>query len=285
MNNRTPDLEKAKRFYGSIEIPDELSGRVEQALAAFPSRRRLHLRPAWSAAAAVFLTFLLLLNTSASFARSAAAVPGLGALARVLTVRNYNHNSGNDRIEVTVPAIRGLGDSERERKLNAQIETRIAAAAASVEKRVREARARQKADGGSPDDVIPAMFSADYEVKCNTPQLLSLVVNLTETRANAYTEQYFYTLDPGTGRDLTLPELLGPAYKRIADDFIRQRIAERSQEEGQIFFEDEEGFQGIGPRQSFYVNRNGRVVIVFNKYEIAPGCMGILEFELPPVRR
>ena len=39
--------------------------------------------------------------------------------------------------------------------------------------------------------------------------------------------------------------------------------------------------QGIeNEYQNFYINSNGKVVIVFEKYEIAPGYMGIQEFEI-----
>ena len=42
------------------------------------------------------------------------------------------------------------------------------------------------------------------------------------------------------------------------------------------------GFQGIKPDQSFFINDRGNPVIVFEKYEIAPGSMGIQEFEITP---
>ena len=32
--------------------------------------------------------------------------------------------------------------------------------------------------------------------------------------------------------------------------------------------------------QDFYINSNGKVVIVFEKYKIAPGYMGTQEFEI-----
>ena len=33
--------------------------------------------------------------------------------------------------------------------------------------------------------------------------------------------------------------------------------------------------------QSFYINERGNPVVVFAKYQIAPGYMGIQEFEVP----
>ena len=39
--------------------------------------------------------------------------------------------------------------------------------------------------------------------------------------------------------------------------------------------------QEITEETSFYVNENGMRVIVFDEYEVAPGYMGIVEFEIP----
>ena len=41
------------------------------------------------------------------------------------------------------------------------------------------------------------------------------------------------------------------------------------------------GFTTIGSDQEFYINEAGNPVVVFEKYEIAPGYMGALEYEIP----
>ncbi len=40
-------------------------------------------------------------------------------------------------------------------------------------------------------------------------------------------------------------------------------------------------FKAIKKDQNFYINKNGKLVIVFDKYEVAPGYMGSVEFEIP----
>ena len=42
----------------------------------------------------------------------------------------------------------------------------------------------------------------------------------------------------------------------------------------------EAGFKTISDDTPFYINENGNPVIVFEKYEIAPGYMGYQEFEI-----
>ena len=45
------------------------------------------------------------------------------------------------------------------------------------------------------------------------------------------------------------------------------------------FTKEEGGFTGIeNEYQDFYINTDGKVVIVFPKYQIAPGSMGTQEF-------
>ncbi|MDE7007074.1 MAG: RsiV family protein, partial [Lachnospiraceae bacterium] len=53
------------------------------------------------------------------------------------------------------------------------------------------------------------------------------------------------------------------------------------QNEGETFFTEEEGgFTGISEDARFYINENNRPVIVFEKYKIAPGSSGEIEFEI-----
>ena len=40
-------------------------------------------------------------------------------------------------------------------------------------------------------------------------------------------------------------------------------------------------FESIKEDNTFYVNENGKLTIVFDEYEVAPGYMGSVEFEIP----
>ena len=45
--------------------------------------------------------------------------------------------------------------------------------------------------------------------------------------------------------------------------------------------ESTELFEKISINQSFYISSNGKLIISFDKYEVAPGYMGVVEFEIP----
>ena len=63
------------------------------------------------------------------------------------------------------------------------------------------------------------------------------------------------------------------------------RVAEidrRSQNPDNIYFlQGEGGFTSIADDQLFYLDAGGSPVVVFEKYEIAPGYMGVQEFTIP----
>ena len=63
---------------------------------------------------------------------------------------------------------------------------------------------------------------------------------------------------------------------------MRQQMAE---DEGKMYFLDtdmpESDFQSITEDTTFYVNDSGKLVIVLDEYEVAPGSMGSVEFEIP----
>ncbi len=43
----------------------------------------------------------------------------------------------------------------------------------------------------------------------------------------------------------------------------------------------EDGFYEISEEANFYVNESGKLVVVFDEYEVAPGYMGTVSFEIP----
>jgi hypothetical protein len=55
-------------------------------------------------------------------------------------------------------------------------------------------------------------------------------------------------------------------------------------DEDKVYFLDDDmadSFTSIKEDQSFYINSEGKLVISFNEYEVAPGYMGIVEFTIP----
>ena len=230
--------------------------------------------------------FVLLVNASPAFARAVSDVPVLGGLARVVTVTEYHIDERERLIDVRLPALELAANTDLEQRVNTEIRTRIDQVLQEAEDRARETREAYVATGGAQSDFIPIIITVDYEIKCQNGQYLSFVLTKTETLASAYTEVYTYNIDLPAGREVSLRDLLGPNYKQLANQAIRAEIARREAEDpDNRYFHGEdgvEGFTSIADDQRFYLNGDGVPVVVFEKYEIAPGYMGEQEFEIIP---
>lgn len=280
----TDPWKEARAAYEQTPIPQELEFAVASAVRAGNRRRRSRraIRRSLTAALASCACFVLLVNASPAFAQAVSDVPVLGSLARVFTVTEYTVEDREHLIDVRLPALELEGATDLEQRINTEIQTRIDQVLQDAEDRARETKAAFVATGGDPDEFMPIMISVDYEIKCQTDQYLSFVLTKTETLASAYTEYYAYNIDLQAGKELTLRDVLGPDYMELANEAVREGIAQRSQDPDNIYFEPGDGgFTSISEDQTFYLNQAGNAVIVFEKYEIAPGYMGIQEFEVP----
>ncbi len=278
-----PEMERAKARYQSIEPPEELAFAVASAVREGDRRRGRGraLRRALGTGLAACACFVLLLNTSPSFARAMADVPVLGQLARVFTIRAYQVEDPDHLIDVRLPAIENTGHTDLEQRINTEIQTRIQAVLDEAEARARAAREAYVATGGEAEDFMPIIIDVDYEIKCQSDEYLSFVVTATETQASSFINFYTYNIDLTTGRELSLQDVLGPDYKAITDQAVQAGIEARSKDPRNSYFDGTdgvEGFTGIGPDQKFYLNEAGDPVVMFEKYAIAPGYMGVQEF-------
>ncbi len=276
-------FKKAKTAYDSIEIPADLSRRMDTAIdKALPHRRHWY-RQAACAMAACFAVFVGALNTSQVFAQSVAQLPVLGSVAQVFTFREYADQDASHEISAEIPAVSGTGNEELETRINAEIQKRVDDILAEANQRSEAEHKAFLETGGKEEDYVPMKIDVTYDVKSSNEKYLSFVIYDTEVRATAFEQQIFYNIDLETGEDVTLEDLLGEDWKSIADESIREQIAERSKVEGNSYFDGSNGipgFETVGDNPKFYINEAGNPVVCFDEYEIAPGYMGLQEFEI-----
>lgn len=287
-------LDKMKEKYDGIPIPEELTIRVQQEIlrsqrqqeekdnAAHRNRFRRIISNMAVTAAAVCILFTAALNTSPVFAVEAAKLPVIGGLARVLTFRSYETGKDDIAVVVEIPTIemieKDTGTSVD--GINQEILARCNEYADSAVLRAEEYRTAFLETGGTLEEWAKhnIKITVSYEIKQQGNDYLSFVVRGTENWTNAYNQSKYYNLDLRTGKLVTLEDMLGSDYAKLADRSIRQQISER-QNAGETFFTAEQGgFTGISEDTKFYINQNNDPVIVFEKYEIAPGSSGEIEF-------
>ena len=73
-------------------------------------------------------------------------------------------------------------------------------------------------------------------------------------------------------------------YETIANEQIVAQMKEQMANDSSVFYWVDDptmgGFEGISENTHFYINEAGNPVVVFDKYEVAPGAMGRPEFEI-----
>lgn len=277
------NLNKAKEVYQSIHIPKHLSYVVNKAIGK-NGKKEHHpwnfWKPMVSTISCVFLAFVFMLNVSPSFATTVSEIPILGEVAKVFTIEEYHKEDEEKLINAKIPAIENTGNTELEQRVNYEIMLKINEILEEAEQRASEYKKAVLETGGTEEDYQPINIQIDYKVGYSNNQVISFVIWKSETLASAYTESYFYNIDIKTGKNLNLKDVLGNNYKQIVDETIEKEIEERSKKQNMTYFTKEEGgFTGIeNEYQDFYINTDGKVVIVFPKYQIAPGSMGTQEF-------
>ena len=279
-------MEKAKRRYDETEIPEELSGRIQEEIRKADLKRnrilafRRGLRGSAAAAAAAAVVFTAALNTSTAFAETAGSLPVIGAVARVLTFRSYEEEGEDLKISVEIPSVEMISEdfSGLEQSVNEEILNLCEQYADEAKLRAEEYRKAFLDTGGTEEEWAAHNIEIRvwYEVKSQTDTHLSLAVMGTENWTTAYSQTRYYNFDLENGRLLTLEDVLGENYKEISDEEIRRQMKEREQN-GAVYFDS---FEGIDENTPFYLNDAGNPVIVFEAYEIAPGSEGQQEFEI-----
>ena len=295
------NLKDAKDIYDHIVVPEELDARLRSALeTATPQKHNtsnvVHFSKwAATAAAALFLCFTIGLNTSESFAVNAAELPLLGQIAKVLTIRSYEKTEGNTTTTVVIPEIQLEPASSDEANaitdVNQKIQSLVEEFTLTKEAEVEEYKNLFLENGGTLEEWEERSIdiNVDYEVKYKNETTLSLLIDSWISWFNFEEERQFYNLDLTTGKELTLKDFFGEDAYTYASDCVLQQMEAliESAPDTYSFWGVNEGedvgyeFIGVTEETLFYINENGKIVVTYDKYEVAPGSMGIQEFVIP----
>ena len=293
-------IEDARKRYEEIPIPAELSGRVRAAIVRSEEKRKsqrqriptVRIRRKhriWGTcagmAAALVLVFTTALNTNTAFAEMAAGLPVIGAAARILTFRSYERDEGDWKISVEIPSVEMIAKDTNglDSALNQEIYDLCSQYADEAVERAREYKKAFMETGGTEEEweAHDINIHVGYEIKAQTEAYLSFAVQGTENWSSDYSETKYYNIDLKDNKMVTLADVLGHDYARIADESILRQMENMEEKEGIAFWSKSEGgFTGVTDKTVFYMNEKENPVIVFDKYEIAPGAYGKLEFEI-----
>ncbi len=271
-------MRKLKESYEDQDIPKELDFLVRKTLRL--EKKKFRCRK-WirqlstglvSTVASAAALLIITVNVSPAAAKAMAEVPAIGSFVKVVTFREYSYKDEHHEAQVNIPQITGLSDKELEDMLN--------------KKYLKEnTRLYEKfLDNIGTDDLKnanTALFS-DYKVILDTDSLLVLASEKTEIAASGSESIHYDTIDKNNQLVLTLSSLFkdNGYINKISENIITQMKEQMKGEDGKIYFL-EDGFKTISSDQNFYINKDGKLVISFNEYDVAPGYMGIVEFVIP----
>lgn len=308
------DWEKAKEKYRNVTIPDDLDQVVNQAIERAKkenvqdvpgeqnefaqhtmqtskkvkkSHRRLY--TIGGIAASVSIAFVIGVNTSVAFAQSVSNLPVLGQIAKVVMTDQIKEEVEASKTDVKIPSVVGLSDAEFEKRVNEQIQTRVKAHVADIQKQADELIQARIETGTDASEAGQVNIIGDYEVYYQGDDKVSFKIDVfSDQGASGWNEVYLYNLDVVHNKELKLSDLFkNDSYISIITDEVKRQMKQRMQDENVSFWIQQEdydmgmGFEEIQANQTFHFNKAGELVIYFEKYEVAPGYMGAQEFVIP----
>lgn len=272
-------LNQLKNKYEEIEIPVELENIVNTSIQQAKKNRQKKsvFKYGVMSAVATFSLFIGSINMSPAMAQSMANIPVLGSIVEVFTVQKLTIQEDNYQANLNTPAIQGLEDENLQNALN---EKYIEENKALFEDFKQEMEDMKKAGDGH------LSVNTIYEVKTDTEQLFSIARYETQTMASTSTTLKYDTIDKQRNILLTLPSLFkGNQYIETISTYIAEEMKRQmALDQTTSYFLDADftdDFKQIKPDQDFYITANHKLVISFDKYEVAPGSMGVVKFEIP----
>lgn len=216
------------------------------------------------------------LNISPVFAKNLSEAP----IIQEYTFSNYKVRENTFSADIEVLKINGLKDKELEKTLNTKFINEGQAIYDEFNKEIDS----MKADGIEGHIGV----GSDFEIKTDTDDVLSIILTKYTTMGSSSTSFNTYVVDKTNQKIVTLKNLFKDDnyIKTISDNIKEQMRAITKADDSKGFYIDsndmpETNFEKIKADQNFYINNMGQLVILFDKYEVAPGYMGAPEFVIP----
>ncbi|MGN0451789.1 MAG: RsiV family protein [Acutalibacteraceae bacterium] len=262
----------------NTDIPDSVKNKIEETLAALPEKN-IHIkktkilpRIAATAACFIFVIFFLLPNVSVAYAEAFEEIPIIGRLIKVITVRNYFYSDDYHEMDIDVPKVSGE-DGDAADYINNDVNKLTDTLVKQFYK-----------DLDSIGDSGHSSIYVDYETVTNTESWFTLKMRVHEAAGSSNTYYKYYHIDKKSGKIIKLSDLSeDEGFLETLEKEIRQQMrSQMDNDSSKIYWLDDsvigKDYVAVTPEHNFFWNENGDLVIVFDKYEVAPGAMGTPEF-------
>ncbi|MEG2786890.1 MAG: DUF3298 domain-containing protein [Romboutsia sp.] len=275
--NEKYKIDKLKKDYDDIKIPDRLNDVVNDAINKKSNNKK---QVKWLVAAASLCVVVGAININPVFADTLEKIPVIGDVIKIINFSNYEIKDEGYEASIKVPKIEGLDNKELEYKLNKEFESE---GKNLYNQYLEEVKGLKEANTSGHKAA-----ESWYEVNTDNEDILSLVIYNYEAQGSSNTTRKFYNIDKHNQTILTLEGMFkNDDYIKVISENIKEQMREQMKnDENKYYWVDDkemgdENFKSIKKDQGFYINEKGELIICFDKYEVAPGYMGLVEFTIP----
>lgn len=276
-------IQNLKKEYMEVDIPGELDFVAKKALKEGKKdlnkkqyKKKIFAIVTTAAVSTVILTVAI--NTSPVFANTLSKVPVINSIVKVLTIDEHIINKNGYNADIKTPVIEGLENEDLQNNLN---EKYIEENQKLYQKFIAEMQGLKENGGGN------LRVDSGYEIKTDTERILSIGRYVVNTVGSSSTTFKYDTIDKEKEILISLPSLFkNDSYIEAISNNIKEQMREEMKVDEHIqYWIDEDiealNFNRIDENQSFYINSEYKLVISFDKYDVAPGYMGMIEFVIP----
>lgn len=220
----------------------------------------------------VFCVGIIGLNTNVGWYQAFASVPVIGTFADVFTFNRYQQEQGNASMDISVAKV---DEYQRSVGVNEQIDD-------YAQSLVDQYNAIIEDTNGESHYAL----ESDYSIKYEDDKYLCIEVYTTELMAGSNQFVKTFTVDKETGEPISLAQFLQQDVElmsKVGANIVDQMQHQMANDENISYWIDESPlgdytFSTINGSENYYLINEHTIVIQFDKYEVAPGYMGIVEF-------
>ena len=309
-NSQEKELELLKEKYLVVEMPQEQFEKLKLAMdKGKKDNRKERQKIVWSrtirSAAAIFLAFIILPNTTVNVAHAMEQIPVLGNLVKLVTWRDYQYEDERHQADVSVAKLdvteleETIDTKETESEVSTNFDT-MAEEESAIQNNLKKTTEGINAEIEEITNSLIVEFETHIqeemgyqdiviqsEVLADTEDYFTLKLLCYQGAGSGYQWNYYYTIDLNTGERLQLKDVFveGADYISVISENIKKQMREQMDADENVYYwlEDEIeewNFNSITDETLFYMNEKGSVVISFNEGDVAPMYMGVVEFEI-----
>lgn len=262
-------------------------------------RRKRNIRFMRNSLVMLMCLVITLPNLSSSMGYAMGKLPILGGVFKVVTFREYHYMDDRFEADVDVPGITVIekknssiddsldtAKSDKPEFGNNEIAVVNAEIKAITNQLIEEFKENKKKikEGYSN-------LSIKYDIIESDDKYLTVRLMTYRGGASGFEEDHYYTIDLKTGKKLVLSDFFdNKEYIEVLTNEVKAQMkAEMAENADSVYFikegknsKAEAGFfNKIKRNQQFYIDKEKCIHLIFNEGEVAPNCMGKLDFKIP----